>query len=74
VIQGFAPHTTDEAIQGAVAAVRSGLPWVATNTDLTRPTPTGLGPGNGTYVARVRRATGVEPVVGEKPEPTLFTR
>jgi HAD superfamily hydrolase (TIGR01450 family) len=72
VVQGFASRVQDQAIQEAVCAVRAGLPWVATNTDLTRPIPTGLGPGNGTLVARVRAATGAEPVVAGKPQPTLF--
>ena len=37
-------------MQGAIL-VAPGLPWVASNTDMTIPTATGVGPGNGTLVA-----------------------
>ena len=35
--------------------VREGLPWVVSNTDMTIPTASGFGPGNGTLV-ELRRA------------------
>jgi hypothetical protein len=47
--------------------VNAGLPWVATNTDLTIPTPRGTAPGNGALVAVVRSTTGVTPRVAGKP-------
>ena len=34
----------------AAVRIRDGLPWVATNTDLTLPTATGRRPGNGVLV------------------------
>jgi len=48
------------------------LPWVASNTDLTIPTATGVGPGNGALVRLVADFAGREPVVAGKPEPPLF--
>jgi hypothetical protein len=58
-------------IAGAIL-VREGLPWVASNTDLTVPTPDGPGPGNGALVGAVARFAEREPVVAGKPEPPLL--
>lgn len=58
-------------IDGAIL-VKSGLPWVATNTDLTVPTPQGPGPGNGVLVEAVARFAQRDPVVAGKPLPPLF--
>lgn len=72
VVQGFSPDVGWRQLNEAVRAVRSGLPWVATNLDLTIPTATGIGPGNGLLVDVVRQVTGVEPHVAGKPEPALL--
>ena len=53
-------------------ACGKGVPWFASNTDLSVPTPHGPGPGNGVLVEAVARFAGVEPVVAGKPEPPLF--
>jgi glycerol 3-phosphatase-2 len=72
VAQGFSPDIGWRLLAEGTRAVRSGLPWIATNTDLTVPTPYGPAPGNGTLVAAVAAATGVQPEVAGKPQPTLF--
>ena len=72
VVQGFSPDLGWRLLADGTRAVRSGLPWIATNTDLTVPTPYGPAPGNGTLVHAVRVASGVEPEVAGKPKPTLF--
>jgi glycerol 3-phosphatase-2 len=72
VVQGFSPDLGWRLLAEGSRAVRSGLPWIATNTDLTVPTPYGPAPGNGTLVAAVSTATGVRPEVAGKPQPTLF--
>jgi glycerol-1-phosphatase len=72
VAQGFSPDLGWRLLAEGTRAVRSGLPWIATNTDLTVPTAYGPAPGNGTLVAAVAAATGVEPEVAGKPQPTLF--
>ena len=56
----------------AAFAVSRGLPWVATNTDLTIPVPGGIAPGNGTLVAAVATATGRAPEVAGKPFPPIL--
>lgn len=72
VVQGYGPEMPwRQVIDGAIL-VREGLPWVATNTDLTVPTARGPGPGNGALVDLVARYAGRTPVVAGKPERALF--
>jgi HAD superfamily hydrolase (TIGR01450 family) len=72
VVQGLSLDLTYDQLSEAALAIRSGLPWVATNTDATLPTARGLQPGNGAFVSALRTATGREPVAAGKPEPGLF--
>lgn len=67
VVQGHNPDTDWGILAEAAFAIRAGAAWVATNTDATLPTERGLAPGNGSMVAAVRTATGVEPLVAGKP-------
>lgn len=72
VVQGFHPETGWSGLAEAAYAVQSGLPWYASNTDLTVPTARGKAPGNGSLVQAVANATGTRPVVAGKPERPLF--
>ncbi|MDH6128463.1 HAD-IIA family hydrolase [Kitasatospora sp. GP82] len=71
VVQGYDPTVGWQHLAEASYAVARGLPWVASNTDLTVPTARGIAPGNGTLVAAVSTATGVEPEVAGKPLPPM---
>jgi HAD superfamily hydrolase (TIGR01450 family) len=72
VIQGYGPDMPwRQVIDGAIL-VRQGLPWVASNTDLTVPTRYGPGPGNGALVNLVAEYAGRTPEVAGKPERPLF--
>ena len=72
VVSGFHPDLLwSTVIEGAIL-VRSGLPWVASNTDMTVPTPHGPGPGNGALVDVVARFAERNPVVAGKPQRPLF--
>lgn len=71
VVQGYHPTVGWTHLAEGTFAVRAGLPWVASNTDLTIPTPRGIGPGNGTLVNVIRLASGSEPLVAGKPELAL---
>ncbi|OIV35243.1 HAD family hydrolase [Mangrovactinospora gilvigrisea] len=71
VVQGFAPDVDWNQLAEAAFAVRQGLPWVASNADLTIPTGRGIAPGNGALVETVRIATGRTPEVAGKPEPPM---
>ncbi len=73
VMQGFSPDLSWRDLAMATFAVRSGLPWIATNPDLTFPTPGGVAPGNGALVRVVAETAGREPdAVAGKPEPPLL--
>ena len=67
VVAGLDPALSYESLTGAVLAVNGGARFVATNTDVTYPTPEGLWPGAGALVAAVQAATGVAPEVAGKP-------
>ncbi|MGN6244113.1 MAG: HAD-IIA family hydrolase [Motilibacteraceae bacterium] len=68
VVQGYAPTVDWALLSEGALAVRAGARWMATNLDLTLPSPRGLLVGNGALVAAVRAATGAEPEVAGKPE------
>ncbi|MFD5778893.1 HAD-IIA family hydrolase [Streptomyces sp. NPDC126933] len=72
VLQGYSPDVNWRDLAEVSYAVARGVPWIATNTDQTVPTPRGLAPGNGTLVGVVRSATGISPTVAGKPSPPLF--
>lgn len=72
VVSGYGPDVRWRDIMLAAVKVRSGLPWVASNTDLTLPTSTGLAPGHGVLVRMVSDYAGVEPVVAGKPARPLL--
>ncbi|MFJ8438736.1 HAD-IIA family hydrolase [Kitasatospora griseola] len=71
VAQGYDPSVGWTDLAEASYAVGRGLPWVASNTDLSIPTARGIAPGNGTLVAAVSAATGVTPEVAGKPLPPM---
>ncbi|TIC86644.1 HAD family hydrolase [Nocardioides sp. GY 10127] len=72
LVTGYAPDLPWKDLMRGSVRVRDGLFWVATNTDMTIPTPYGVAPGHGVLVEMMRRFTGVEPVVGGKPAPPLL--
>ena len=67
VLQGWGFDLTWQQLNEAAIAIHRGAHWVATNTDLTRPTDRGLVPGNGAAVAAVAMAVSVTPEVAGKP-------
>lgn len=71
VAQGWAPEVGWKMLAEGTYAVRDGLPWVASNRDVTVPTARGLAPGNGTLVNVIALATGREPLTAGKPERPL---
>lgn len=70
-VQGYDAGIGWRELAETTVAVRRGALWVATNTDLTLPSPRGPVPGNGTLVQVVASATGRKPLVAGKPEPAL---
>ncbi|HET8560296.1 MAG TPA: HAD-IIA family hydrolase [Marmoricola sp.] len=72
VAQGYGPEMPWRRVVDGAILVASGLPWVASNTDMTIPTERGLGPGNGTLVDLVAGFADREPRVAGKPQAALF--
>jgi HAD superfamily hydrolase (TIGR01450 family) len=72
VVSGYSGDLRWATVMAGAILVRRGLPWVASNTDLTVPTLQGPGPGNGALVGVVARFAEREPVVAGKPQAPLF--
>ncbi|MFE4670627.1 HAD hydrolase-like protein [Streptomyces sp. NPDC056716] len=72
VVQGYGgPELAWGRFAEACYAIAGGVPWFASNTDLTIPSARGIAPGNGAAVEVVRIATGAEPRVAGKPLPPM---
>ncbi|MEW2297954.1 HAD hydrolase-like protein [Streptomyces sp. NPDC006743] len=72
VAQGYGgPEMAWGRFAEACYALHRGVPWFASNTDLTIPSARGIAPGNGAAVEVVRIATGAEPQVAGKPLPPM---
>ncbi|MDT4912422.1 MAG: glycerol-phosphatase [Pseudonocardiales bacterium] len=71
VVQGYSPDMNWRLLAEGAVAINRRVLWVATNVDPTVPSPRGPLPGNGSLVAALRLATGREPVVTGKPDPTM---
>jgi 4-nitrophenyl phosphatase len=61
-----------EKLRRATLLIRSGVPFIGTNPDLTFPTPEGLVPGAGAILAAIEAATGVTPIIMGKPSPAMY--
>jgi glycerol 3-phosphatase-2 len=72
VVSGYSGELRWATVMAGAILVRNGLPWIASNTDLTVPTQQGPGPGNGALVGVVARFAERTPVVAGKPEAPLF--
>jgi glycerol-1-phosphatase len=72
IVSGYAPDVRWRVIMLAATLIRNGLPWVATNTDLTLPTDDGLAPGHGLLVRLISGFAEVTPQVAGKPERPLL--
>lgn len=72
VMQGYGNRVCWKHLAEGSLAISRGLIWVATNLDRTIPSPRGRVLGNGSLVAALAYATGVQPLVAGKPEPPLM--
>jgi HAD superfamily hydrolase (TIGR01450 family) len=72
VASGYGPDVRWRDIMRVSTLVRDGLPYVASNTDLTIPTPYGLAPGHGVLVRTITGFAGVDAIVAGKPEKPLM--
>ncbi|MFM9106168.1 MAG: HAD-IIA family hydrolase [Chloroflexota bacterium] len=72
LVLGLDKEFTYDKLKAATSAIWEGARFIATNTDATLPTETGLVPGAGSIVAAIRTASGVEPTVIGKPETPML--
>lgn len=61
-----------EAITKAIRLVKDGARFIATNPDVTSPSPEGPLPATGAAAAMITKATGAEPYFVGKPNPMMF--
>lgn len=67
VIVGLHQHFDYAGLYAASTAIRRGARFLATNDDVTLPTPTGPAPGAGALVAAVAAASEQAPTIAGKP-------
>jgi 4-nitrophenyl phosphatase len=72
VVASMDRDVTYDKLKRAALLIRGGARFIATNLDPTYPTDEGLWPGTGALIAALQTASGVEPRVIGKPEPTMF--
>jgi HAD superfamily hydrolase (TIGR01450 family) len=72
LVSGYGPEVRWREVMRAAVRLRAGLPWVASNADLTLPTPDGPAPGHGVLVDLLERFSECEAVVAGKPERPLL--
>ena len=74
VLQGHSPDNDWKRLSEGALAIRRGARYIASNLDTTLPSERGLLVGNGSMVAAIVSATGVEPRSAGKPLPPMFHR
>lgn len=72
VVVGLDPQLTYSRLKRAALLIRAGAEFIASNEDMTIPTPEGLAPGAGSIVAALKAATEQQPIAIGKPHPPLF--
>jgi hypothetical protein len=73
MIQGYWPDMPFRILEFAASLLRTGVPWIATNMDMTIPTPTGVAPGNGKVITALGETVNRTPtLVAGKPETPLM--
>jgi NagD protein len=72
VVLGETRTYSFEAITRAIRLVGAGARFIATNPDVTGPSPEGPLPATGSVAAMITRATGSEPYFVGKPNPMMF--
>jgi NagD protein len=72
VVLGETRTYSFEAITKAIRLVAGGARFIATNPDVTGPSPQGILPATGSVAALVTKATGVRPYFVGKPNPLMM--
>lgn len=72
VVVGWDRELVWDDLRRATLALTRGARFVATNSDVSYPSPEGPWPGNGAVLAALTAATGRHPEIAGKPKPTVF--
>jgi 4-nitrophenyl phosphatase len=72
VVVGIDRQLTYAKLMEACLLIRAGATYIGTNPDLTFPGERGVVPGNGSILAALTAATGVQPLIIGKPEPEMM--
>jgi NagD protein len=72
VVLGETRTYSFEAITRAIRLIGTGARFIATNPDVTGPSPEGPMPATGAVAAMITKATGAEPYFVGKPNPMMF--
>jgi NagD protein len=72
VVLGETRTYSFEAITKAIRLIERGARFIATNPDVTGPSPEGSLPATGSVAALISRATGIEPYYVGKPNPLMM--
>jgi len=72
VVMGLDRAVNFAKVSEAALLIRNGVPFYATNSDKTFPTPRGEIPGAGAWISVIVTATGIEPIYAGKPAPFLL--
>ena len=72
VVLGETRTYSFDAITRAIRLIEQGARFVATNPDVTGPSPEGSIPATGAVAALITKATGVSPYFVGKPNPMMF--
>jgi NagD protein len=72
VVLGETRTYSFESITRAIRLIDNGARFIATNPDVTGPSPEGPLPATGSVAAMITRATGVEPYFVGKPNPLMM--
>ncbi|HEX6673456.1 MAG TPA: HAD-IIA family hydrolase [Actinomycetes bacterium] len=71
VVLGETRTYSFEAITRAIRLIKAGARFIATNSDVTGPSPDGVLPATGSVAALVTAATGIKPYFVGKPNPLM---
>ncbi|HEU5486263.1 MAG TPA: HAD-IIA family hydrolase [Microlunatus sp.] len=72
VVLGETRTYSFEAITKAIRLIEKGARFIATNPDVTGPSPEGSLPATGSVAALISRATGIDPYFVGKPNPLMM--
>ncbi len=72
VVLGETRTYSFEAITRAIQLIEKGARFIATNPDVTGPSPGGSLPATGSVAALITKATGIEPYFVGKPNPLMM--